>query len=76
MFQPIEYATDPDLAGICILFEDEVLLDMEVLGNNDWYLVTRYYGDWNCICPGWYFRETCNHYQRVLRFLEKRGDVL
>jgi len=49
MFQPIEYATDPELAGICVIFEDDVLQDFDVLGNNGWYLVSKYYGEWNVL---------------------------
>ncbi|AIS32470.1 hypothetical protein BRM9_1658 [Methanobacterium formicicum] len=46
VFQPIEYATDPDLAGIYIIFDDGVLLQLAVKGTHQFYEVSYYLGEW------------------------------
>jgi hypothetical protein len=34
MFKPIEYAVDPDLAGVYVIFDDGVLLQLGVRGTH------------------------------------------
>jgi len=69
VFQPIEYATDPDLAGIYVIFDDGVLLQLAV---KEFYEVSYYLGEWFCQpCPGFHYRGTCSHVDRAKRFYEK-----
>jgi hypothetical protein len=74
MFTPLQYATDPELAGICVDYEDEELLMLLVRGTNIFYEVCYYLGEWFCQpCPGFYYRGFCSHVDRGKRFIEKRG---
>jgi hypothetical protein len=79
MFQVIEYATDPRLAGIMVEVDDEHDLMVTVLGDTgEWYFVTldRDFGQgWWCTCPAWWFShepKTCKHIRRVEMFLQLR----
>jgi hypothetical protein len=80
MFTLFQYATDPDLAGIYVDYED-VKSDgpcymLRVLGSEIWYDVTFLYGIWFCQpCIGFNFRKTCSHVDRGKRFIEKRGAL-
>lgn len=77
VFRPIQYGTDPDLAGIYVIFDDGVLLQLGVRGSNDFYEVSWYLDEWFCEpCAGFYYRGRCSHVDNGKRFIKKRGVIL
>jgi len=75
---PIEYAVDPDCAGVCVAYEDKkedgVFIQLLVLGSSCFYEVCFYLDEWFCEpCKGFYYRATCSHVDRGKRFISKRG---
>jgi hypothetical protein len=74
IFLPYEYAMDPELAGIYVIFDDGVLLQLGVRGSNDFYEVSWYLDEWFCEpCPSFHFRGRCSHVDRGRKFIMKRG---
>lgn len=72
----IDWATDPDLAGIYVIFDDGVLLQLAVMGTNQFYEVSWYLDAWFCQpCQGFYYRSICSHVKRGKKFYKKLKGV-